>query len=79
MSDSIVPDLTRFNANVREMQARFVREMARVLPGVVRAMHGLRHATEKPVRCATCHPRANPKPLCIDGAAYRRRTKGRKR
>jgi len=39
----------------------------------------VRHGKTKPPRCAICHPRANPKPLCIDGAAYRRRTKGRKR
>lgn len=29
-------------------------------------------------RCDLCSPMANPKPLGIDGAAYRRKTKGRR-
>ncbi len=30
-------------------------------------------------RCRSCNPRANPRPLCIDGHAYHRRTKARRR
>lgn len=31
------------------------------------------------IRCADCHPAANPRPLAINGAAYRRRQKARRR
>lgn len=31
------------------------------------------------IRCHQCHPMANPKPLAVNGAQYRRRQKARKR
>jgi hypothetical protein len=31
------------------------------------------------IRCGDCHPLANPRPLAISGAAYRRRQKARRR
>ena len=57
----------------------------RAMGSAQRAMHGLTIATMRPerrrkhkIRCSTCSPRANPKPLAIDGHAYRRRTKRRR-
>jgi hypothetical protein len=31
------------------------------------------------IRCGDCHPIANPRPLAINGPAYRRRQKARRR
>jgi len=80
MSDSNVFVNLRLDTSKFEAALREVRRVAEVTSDHVRAFgHAVAHMQEKPARCPRCHPRANPKPLCIDGAAYRRRTKGRKR
>lgn len=63
----------------------FARQMAAAGESVATAMHrfaipfmdkrtGRRHAR----RCGMCSPMANPKPLGIDGAAFRRKSKRRR-
>jgi hypothetical protein len=40
------------------------------------------HAAQYPrahIRCATCHPIANPGPLCINGHEYHRRQRNRRK
>lgn len=61
-------DFTKFNEAVRKL---------------TRSLRKIHVAMEKShkhrARCSVCSPMANPLPLTIDGAAYRRRNKARGR
>lgn len=72
-------------AEVMPSVMRAVQKFGAVLGKTARDMHvsmgrkGLLEGVRghKVARCRLCSPRANPRPLCIDGAAYHRRRQAR--
>lgn len=53
--------------------------LARAVTKAAQVMHRLHPALCEGPRCSTCHPLANPRPLSINGAAYRARSRRRSR
>ena len=74
---------SRIIVNIASDTSRFTEAMAKAARAASKFLHALRaahpHIPHNKARCAICSPRANPAPLCIDGHAYARRRKARKR
>jgi hypothetical protein len=73
----IVAQVGQFQAAMRQALAGVYR-FAQVFNDMGHNLHAQTHPA-KHRRCARCHPRAFPKPLAIDGHAYRRRQRARRR
>ena len=81
--------VTQRNVIVQQRRSAFVatwgsvreamRPMVRAMVDMERAFHPLTHVflETSAVRCRRCSPRANPPPLCINGAEYHRRRRNR--
>lgn len=76
-----VADITRagalLRAHTRAFQASIEKAAAELHKFVVAFMRPAQRRRHR-VRCRRCSPYANPRPLTIDGHAYRRKTRSRR-
>ena len=85
---TLTADTSQLGAQITQM-ARAAAEAMRPLGAALKSLSEafarsghVVHAAQYPrehIRCATCHPMANPGPLCINGREYHRRQRARKR
>lgn len=74
-------DMTVFARSENEFAAAVSRAFKPVLDYVARLLHDVHRVffPKRHGRCWTCHPWRKPKPLAVDGHAYQRRMRARRR
>lgn len=74
-------DVTVLARTMNELAAAAYRALKPVLDRVARMLHDVHRAffPKRHQRCWTCHPSRKPKPLAVDGGAYQRRLRSRRK